>query len=187
MGEGNIGTDPEVKLLSANGNQPPRGRLRLNVRFDNPVPTDIGSVDRGGFWANVEIWNRDVETWARLYQKGMRVMVSGRMVLDEWKDRKTGEDRSQFKVQAVRIGILPFRSYLNLPITALLHLLSKLLVIKVYQQPRSPISMTRMPSQPDRKVSGITQLEHLASDHSPLGTLCVRGETWIWPDINVEV
>ncbi|MDF9434669.1 single-stranded DNA-binding protein [Chromohalobacter israelensis] len=110
MGEGNIGTDPEYKLLPANGNQPPRGVMRLNVRFDNPVPTDTGNVDRGGFWANVEIWHRDVENWAtRLYQKGMRVMVSGRMVLDEWKDRETGEDRSQFKVQAVRIGILPFR------------------------------------------------------------------------------
>lgn len=109
MGEGNIGTDPEIKMFPTNGNQPPRGVMRLNVRFDNPVPTENGNVDRGGFWANVELWDRNVESWARLYQKGMRVMVSGRMVLDEWKDRETGEDRSQFKVQAVRIGILPFR------------------------------------------------------------------------------
>lgn len=109
MGEGNIGTDPEIKMFPTNGNQPPRGVMRLNVRFDNPVPTENGNVDRGGFWANVELWDRSVESWARLYQKGMRVMVSGRMVLDEWKDRETGEDRSQFKVQAVRIGILPFR------------------------------------------------------------------------------
>ncbi|MBZ9559043.1 MULTISPECIES: single-stranded DNA-binding protein [unclassified Modicisalibacter] len=108
-GEGNIGSDPEVRMFPPSGNQAPRGVLRLNVRFDNPVPTEQGNVDRGGFWANVEIWNRDVETWARLYQRGMRVMVSGRMVLDEWKDRESGEDRSQFKVQAQRVGILPFR------------------------------------------------------------------------------
>ncbi|MGQ7245609.1 single-stranded DNA-binding protein [Salinicola sp. V024] len=108
MGEGNIGSDPEVKMFAPNGNQPPRGVMRLNVRFDNPVPTDTGNVDKGGFWANVEIWHRDVEQWAQLYQKGMRVMVSGRMVLDEWQDRE-GENRSQFKVQAVRIGMLPFR------------------------------------------------------------------------------
>ncbi|WP_342595606.1 single-stranded DNA-binding protein [Salinicola lusitanus] len=108
MGEGNIGSDPEVKMFSPNGNQPPRGVMRLNVRFDNPVPTDTGNVDKGGFWANVEIWHRDVEQWARLYQKGMRVMVSGRMVLDEWQDNE-GNSRSQFKVQAVRIGMLPFR------------------------------------------------------------------------------
>ncbi len=35
-------------------------------------------------------------------------MVSGRMVLDERRDGE-GNNRSQFKVQAVRIGILPFR------------------------------------------------------------------------------
>nr|WP_298411629.1 single-stranded DNA-binding protein [uncultured Halomonas sp.] len=109
LGEGNVGSDPEVKMFTASGNQPPRGVMRLNVRFDNPVPTDTGNVDRGGFWANVEIWHRDVELWSRLYQKGMRVMVSGRMVLDEWKDRESGEARSQFKVQAARIGMLPYR------------------------------------------------------------------------------
>ena len=54
MGEGNIGSDPEVKMFSPNGNQPSRGVMRLNVRFDNPVPTDTGNVDKGGFWANVE-------------------------------------------------------------------------------------------------------------------------------------
>ncbi|WP_353980865.1 single-stranded DNA-binding protein [Salinicola endophyticus] len=108
MGEGNIGSDPEVRMFPSNGNKPPRGLLRLNIRFDNPVPTEEGNVDRGGFWAKVELWDRDVEHWARLYQKGQRVMVSGRMVHDEWKDSE-GNDRSEFKVQAVRVGILPFR------------------------------------------------------------------------------
>ena len=82
--------------------------MRLNVRFDNLVSTESGNVDKGGFWANVELWAREVEHWARLYQKGMRVMVSGRMVLEEWLD-KEGNKRSQFKVQATRVGILPFR------------------------------------------------------------------------------
>lgn len=108
-GEGNIGSDPEVRMFPSANNQPPRGLLRLNVRFDNPVPTEIGPVDKGGFWANVEIWHRDVEKWAQLYQRGMRIMVSGRLVLDEWKDRNTGEDRSQFKINGNRVGILPYR------------------------------------------------------------------------------
>lgn len=107
-GEGNVGSDPEVKMFPPNGNQPPRGVMRLNVRFDNPVSTDSGFIDKGGFWANVELWGRDAEEWARLYQKGMRVMVSGRMVHEEWQD-KEGNKRSQFKVQAARIGILPSR------------------------------------------------------------------------------
>ncbi|WP_110648741.1 single-stranded DNA-binding protein [Salinicola peritrichatus] len=108
-GEGNIGSQPELRTFPGNGNEAPRALLRVNVRFDNLVPTDAGMVDRGGFWANVEIWHRDAGAWANLYQQGMRVMVSGRMVQDTWKDRDTGEDRSAFKVQADRVGILPYR------------------------------------------------------------------------------
>ena len=108
IGEGNVGSDPTLKMFPGNGNQPPRGVLRLNVRFDNPVPTDEGLVDRGGFWANVEIWGRDVEQWAPLYQRGQRVQVLGQMVQDTWKD-ETGQERSAFKVTGARVGILPYR------------------------------------------------------------------------------
>ena len=49
-GEGNIGSDPEVRTFPVRDNQPPRTLLRLNVRFDNLVPKDGEIVDRGGFW-----------------------------------------------------------------------------------------------------------------------------------------
>lgn len=67
-GEGNIGSAPEYREFP-NGNDEPRRLLRLNVYFDNPVPTKDGFEDRGGFWAPVEIWHRDAEHWATLYQK----------------------------------------------------------------------------------------------------------------------
>ncbi|MCC5902689.1 MAG: single-stranded DNA-binding protein [Halomonas sp.] len=107
FGEGNIGSDPALKMFLGNGNQAPRGVLRLNVRFDNLVPTDNGMVDRGGFWANVEIWGRHVEQWASLYQRGQRVLVSGRMVDGSWE--KDGVPQPSFKVIGDRVGILPFR------------------------------------------------------------------------------
>lgn len=107
IGEGNIGSDPIVKMFPDNGNQPPRGVMRLNVRFDNLVPTEHGLIDRGGFWANVEVWGRQVEEWSTLYQRSQRVLVIGRMVLDTWE--KDGEEQSAFKVQADRVGILPYR------------------------------------------------------------------------------
>ena len=79
-GEGNIGSPPEYREFP-NGNDEPTRLLRLNVYFDNPVPKKDGTFeDRGGFWAPVEIWHRDAEHWQRLYQKGMRVLVIGRMV-----------------------------------------------------------------------------------------------------------
>jgi single-strand DNA-binding protein len=83
-GEGNIGTPPDVREFP-NGTEEPRRLLRLNVYFDNPVPRKDGEYeDRGGFWAPVEIWRQEAERWAALYQKGMRVLVSGRMECDDW-------------------------------------------------------------------------------------------------------
>jgi len=108
IGEGNIGSAPEYREFP-NGNEEPRRLLRLNVFFDNPVPKDNSEFeDRGGFWAPVEIWHRDTEHWQTLYQKGMRVLVQGRMVRDEWEDAD-GKPRETFKVQARRVGILPVR------------------------------------------------------------------------------
>ncbi|MFG0410022.1 single-stranded DNA-binding protein [Pseudomonas sp. FYR_11] len=106
-GEGNIGSAPEFRTFS-NGNDEPRRLLRLNVYFDNPVPTRDGYDDRGGFWAPVELWHRDAERWSELYQKGMRVLVEGRCVRDEWEDEDENT-RVTFKVEARRVGILPYR------------------------------------------------------------------------------
>lgn len=106
-GEGNIGSAPDYREFP-NGNDEPRRLLRLNVYFDNPVPTKEGYENRGGFWAPVELWHRDAEHWQALYQKGMRVLVEGRTVRDEWEDADENE-RVTFKIEARRVGILPYR------------------------------------------------------------------------------
>ena len=105
-GEGNIGSTPDYREFTS-GNDEPRRLLRLNVYFDNPVPTRDGYEDRGGFWAPVELWNAEPD-WAKLYQKGMRVLVEGRMLREEWEDAEENE-RVTFKVDARRIAILPYR------------------------------------------------------------------------------
>ncbi|MHA6788177.1 single-stranded DNA-binding protein [Pseudomonas bijieensis] len=107
FGEGNIGSVPEFRMFN-NRNDEPRRLLRLNVYFDNPVPVKDGFEDRGGFWAPVEIWHRDAERWSALYQKGMRVLVEGRSVKDEWEDADENT-RVTFKIEARRVGILPYR------------------------------------------------------------------------------
>ncbi|TFA85169.1 single-strand DNA-binding protein [Pseudomonas sp. LAIL14HWK12:I2] len=107
FGEGNIGSVPEFREFN-NRNDEPRRLLRLNVYFDNPVPNKDKFEDRGGFWAPVEIWHRDAERWSSLYQKGMRVLVEGRTVKEEWEDSEENT-RVTFKIEARRVGILPYR------------------------------------------------------------------------------
>ena len=107
-GEGNIGSPPEYREFP-NGNDEPRRLLRLNVYFDNPVPTKSGDFeDRGGFWAPVEIWHRDAAHWKGLYQKGMRVLVVGRMEREPWTDNED-QPRETWQINARSVGILPFR------------------------------------------------------------------------------
>lgn len=107
--EGNVGNAPEHRSFP-NGNKDPRQMLRLNVFFDNSIPDGQGGFkDRGGFWANVEWWHPDAERFANLFQKGMRVQVTGRAIMDTWKDKGTGEEVSALKVEAARIAILPHR------------------------------------------------------------------------------
>ncbi|MAY27026.1 single-stranded DNA-binding protein [Sodalis sp. RH20] len=107
-GEGNIGSAPEYREFP-NGNDEPNRRLRLNVYFDNPIPKRDGEYeDRNGFWAPVNIWHRDAEHWASLYQKGMRVVVSGRMEREPWED-KDDNPRETWQINARSVGILPYR------------------------------------------------------------------------------
>ncbi|MBW1248779.1 single-stranded DNA-binding protein [Pseudomonas tolaasii] len=107
VGEGNIGGAPEFQEFPS-GNEEPRRLLRLNVYFDNPVPREGSYEDRGGYWAPVELWHREAEHWSTLYQKGMRVLVEGRTVRDEWEDSEDNA-RVTFKIEARRVGILPHR------------------------------------------------------------------------------
>lgn len=109
FGEGNIGSPPEFHQFPNNkDDSEPHRLLRLNVYFDNPVPVKEGFEDRGGFWASVGLWHAEAQSWSTLFQKGMRVLVQGRIVCKDWKD---GDDNPQvtFQIEARRIGILPYR------------------------------------------------------------------------------
>lgn len=107
-GEGNIGSAPEYREFP-NGNDEPGRLLRLNIYFDNPVLKKDGTYeDRRGFWAPVELRHRDVEHWKDLYQKGMRVLVVGRMEREPWTDNEE-QPRETWQISARSVGILPYR------------------------------------------------------------------------------
>jgi single-strand DNA-binding protein len=109
-GVGNIGSVPEFRTFSNPKNkEKPHTLLRLNVRFDNPVPVPDKEnfEDRGGFWINVELWHAE-ENWATLYQKGMRILVTGVIVQNAW-ESEDGQPRTNYQVNARQIGILPHR------------------------------------------------------------------------------
>lgn len=107
-GEGNIGTEPDIKIIASNGNNEPAVVMRISVHFDNTVKVGEQYEDRGGFWAQVEFWPKTLDEANRLkaiFQVGMRIKVDGNLVQEKWPDKTTGEERSQMKVRALPSGL----------------------------------------------------------------------------------
>lgn len=94
-GTGNLGADPEVRFVKT-GDQNNNKVMNLRIFFDRAIPDGEGGyIEKGGFWLNCNYWHRNAEEYAQLLRKGMRVRVEGRLLLQEWKDKETGADRSE--------------------------------------------------------------------------------------------
>jgi len=99
QGTGNLGDSPTLKTVQVNGED--RKVAELRVFFDNYRPDGQGGVEQtGGHWLDVSIWDYKAEQVARLLRKGARVYVIGRLELDTWADRETGEPREKLRLVA---------------------------------------------------------------------------------------
>jgi single-strand DNA-binding protein len=110
FGEGNLGGDAEFhEFPNPDDTNKPYRLLRARVYFDNPVRQPDGTFrDRGGYWTTVELWHSSAEQWAKLFRKGMRVVVHGKALIEEWTDNE-GEAQVSDKVDAKLMAILPHR------------------------------------------------------------------------------
>jgi single-strand DNA-binding protein len=99
QGTGNLGDSPAIKTVQVNGED--RKVAELRVFFDNYRPDGQGGVEQtGGHWMDVSLWDYKAEQAARLLRKGARVHVIGRLELDTWNDKETGEAREKMRLLA---------------------------------------------------------------------------------------
>jgi len=99
QGTGNLGGSPALKTAQVNGEE--RKVAELRVFFDNYRPDGQGGLEQtGGHWLDVSLWDYKAEQAARLLRKGARVFVTGRLELDSWTDRETGEPREKLRLVA---------------------------------------------------------------------------------------
>lgn len=94
---GNLTRDPEVREVS-NGTAVADLSLAMN-RF---VPDGDQKREEATF-VDVVVWNRQAEMAGRYLKKGRKVYVEGRLQLDVWQDRKTGETRRKLRVVGERL------------------------------------------------------------------------------------
>ncbi len=61
-------------------------------------------------FVDVQVWGKQAENVARYCAKGSCVFVEGRLALDQWSDRNTGEKKSKMKVVADRVQFIGGRT-----------------------------------------------------------------------------
>lgn len=99
---GNLTRDVELKYTS---NQTAVTEIGLAVN-DRRKGQDGQWQDETTF-VDVTLWGRTAEIADQYLGKGSGVMIEGRLRLDQWDDKQTGQKRSRLRVTGERMQMLP--------------------------------------------------------------------------------
>ena len=90
---GNITRDPEVKYT-------PKGSAvtDLGLAINRFYTTETGEKREEVTFVDVTLWGRQAEIAAEYCKKGRSVYVEGRLQLDSWEDKTTGQKRNKLRV-----------------------------------------------------------------------------------------
>ncbi|MBM4430694.1 MAG: single-stranded DNA-binding protein [Chloroflexi bacterium] len=92
---GNLTRDPEVRFF-ANERAVANFGLAINRRYKG----SDGETKEEVTFITVTAWGRTAELVGQYLTKGRNCYIEGRLQLDQWEDKKTGEKRSALKVLA---------------------------------------------------------------------------------------
>jgi single-strand DNA-binding protein len=98
---GNVVRDPELLTLG-NGTQ----KLSFAVAVNHSYTGKDGEKVENTSFFDVQAWRYLAENSANVLEKGMGVIVNGRLEQRSWKDEKTQENRYKIELVADEIGIL---------------------------------------------------------------------------------
>ena len=103
---GNLTRDPEVRYT-------PKGTAvcDLSLAINRSIPPE----KEGGDWreetvfVDVTLWGKTAENAGQYLAKGRSVFVDGRLALETWDDKQSGQKRSRLKVVAESVQFLGSR------------------------------------------------------------------------------
>ncbi|MCS7047871.1 MAG: single-stranded DNA-binding protein [Verrucomicrobiae bacterium] len=98
---GNVTRDPEVRYT-------PKGTAvcTLGVAVNEYYTTQTGEQKEETVFVDVDLWGRQAETAGQYLAKGRPVFIEGRLRLDQWDDKETGQKRSRLKVVCTRMQLI---------------------------------------------------------------------------------
>ena len=90
---GNLTRDPEMRYT-------PKGTAvaRLGLAVNRKYNTESGETKEEVTFVDVDAWGKQAEVIAQYCRKGKALLVEGRLKLDQWDDKTTGQKRSRLGV-----------------------------------------------------------------------------------------
>ncbi len=90
---GNLTRDPEVRYT-------PKGTAiaTIGLAVNRVWTTEGGEKKEEVTFVDVDVWGRQAETVGQYLSKGSPLFVEGRLKLDTWDDKETGQKRSKMRV-----------------------------------------------------------------------------------------
>jgi single-strand DNA-binding protein len=90
---GNLTRDPEVRYT-------PKGTAiaKLGMAINRTWKTETGETKEEVTFVDVDAFGRTAEVISQYLKKGRPILVEGRLKLDQWDDKQTGQKRSRLGV-----------------------------------------------------------------------------------------
>jgi single-strand DNA-binding protein len=101
---GNVTRDPEVKFT-------PKGSAVADVglAINRNYTLDNGEKREETIFVDVELWGRLAEIAGEYAKKGRPIYIEGRLRMDTWEDKTSGQKRSRMKVVGENLQLLGSR------------------------------------------------------------------------------
>lgn len=101
---GNVTRDPEVKFT-------PKGTAvtDLGLAINRTYTADNNEKREETTFIDVELWGRLAEIAGEYAKKGRPVYIEGRLKLDSWEDKQSGQKRSRLRVVGENLQLLGSR------------------------------------------------------------------------------
>ena len=101
---GNVTRDPEVKFT-------PKGSAVADVglAINRNYTLDNGEKREETIFVDVELWGRLAEIAGEYAKKGRPIYIEGRLRMDTWEDKASGQKRSRMKVVGENLQLLGSR------------------------------------------------------------------------------
>jgi single-strand DNA-binding protein len=110
---GNLTRDPDLRYT-------PKGTAvaEIAVAINRIYSGDDGERKEETTFVDITLWSRLAEIAGQYLKKGRPVFIEGRLQLDTWDDKQTGQKRSRMRVVAENMQLLGSRQEGDLPPSA---------------------------------------------------------------------